>query len=153
MDLPLTYKEATRLYPEAVAAALKKLKASRSKHRKADPATLKWKLSWCIEVRGNTFSDLIDGTAQRQDQQRRAMSLQERIDDECSRVRASVSVANNYYGHLDGCPDAIRKTVEEGHTATDQERRRVAALSDEERAAESQQLLDKLRGSPGFMKL
>jgi hypothetical protein len=144
MDMPITYEEARRLYPEAAEEAIGRLRKSRSRFRKAAPETLKWKLSWGVETRSNTFAEILNGSARQHQQEQEAMSVQERTDDECSRVRASVMVAN-YYGRIVGCPDVIRKTIEVAHTAAEQERLRFAALTDEERAEENRKTLKSLK--------
>lgn len=152
MELPVDYATALELYPEAVAEAVAMLRKSRSKHRKADPVTLKWKYWWCVEIRAYTFTELLDGTAQERGKDRHEMTLDERVADEVKRSHVSVVVANNYHGKLGTVPDVIRELIEEGHKGNMAEEARVAAMSDEEREARTQEVLQQLRGSPGFME-
>jgi len=165
MKIKISYERARTGFPEAVKEAVAKLRKGRSKHRNAAPADLRWSLSWGVRIEGGAFSfkDLLDGTARARAAARRAMTVEERIADEVRRVFASVEAAiptgHCYYGGapLTPVPDEIVRYITERKTEIyreeQREERRVAAMSDEERAAEAEQLLNKLRGTPGFVEV
>lgn len=148
MNMDITYEQAMADHPTEAAEATALLRKSRSKHRKADPATLKWLYVWGVEVRGNTFEELLDGTALAQSAKRRARTLKERIADEASRTRVSIAVAG-YGSGLPSVPVAIMRGIIEGQTENLRQEQRADALSAEERATEVERLLGELRG-PGF---
>jgi len=148
MEMKITYEQAMADHPTEAAEAIALLRKSRSKHRKTDPATLKWQYIWGVEVRGNTFQELIDGTAAAQGAERRAMGLEERIADEAKRTSVSIAV-HGYGSGLPMVPTAIMHGIIDGSTEAYRQEQHAASLTPEQRAAEVQQLLAKLQG-PGF---
>ena len=114
-----TYEELQRLYPEAVEQAVAKLRKSRSKHRKADPATLKWEYNWCVQCRAVPKS----------------FTSQQIADDQVARTYMTLSVANYYHSEQIEPPQWLWDEVEEVYRQDQAEQARLAALTPEERRA------------------
>lgn len=152
MRIDITYAQAMADYPQEAQEAIAKLRKSRSKKRKADPATLKWQYDWGTQVGGHSFQDLLNGTAQNDAANRRDMTVKERIADEVSRTFVQVTVAG-YGAKLTTVPAEIMREIIDHHTEEQREEQRIDALSPEERAAEVERLLGELRGTPGFFEV
>jgi hypothetical protein len=152
MELVISYAHAVKHYPNEVQAAIAKLRKSKSKHRRTDPSTLKWKYTWGVEVKAHSFKDILSGSARRAGDRLKAMTLRERIDDEASRTKVQVCVGTGYYAPLPGVPLEIYQGIVEAQTHAAKERDEIEAMSDEERAVFVQKLMNQLRG-PGFVAL
>jgi uncharacterized lipoprotein YddW (UPF0748 family) len=150
MDMTITYAKALKDYPKETAEAVDKLRKSRSKHRKANPATLKWTYSWGVTIQCHSFMDLLNGKAAQDGARRDAMSLQQRVQDEIGRTSVSVGVAGHYYARLPNVPKEIEQGVLEAHKARLAEEQRVAALNPAQQQAEANEALRKLAGGRGF---
>lgn len=153
MRFPTTYEEAKAEFPDAVKEAIEDLRKSRSKFRKADPATLKWFFTWGVQVQAHSFKDILNGKAQQRQKDIMDMTMQERIDDCVSRSICGVMVANSYHGKTNTVPKVILQHIVKSEMEEEAERRRLDEMPDEERAAEAERLLNELRGSPGFVEV
>ena len=153
MNIRIDYATALAEFPKETAEAINVLRKSRSKHKNANPATLKWDYGWGVQVTACSFKDLLNGSAQRERKARSAMTVQERINDVVSRSFCTVSVAGHYHARLPEPPRAILKVITDGEIREMEEENRIEAMSDEERAAEVERLLNVLRGQPGFTEV
>lgn len=153
MELKISYAHAVKRHPDEVKEAIAKLKKSKSKKRLVAPSKLKWKYSWCVQIKSHSFNDIVNGAARRDAAKWEAMTLQERVNDEANRTKVHLTVAGNgYWAPLKSVPDEIMEGIIEAQTYASQERDRVLAMSEKERTAYLQDLLKQLRG-PGFVAI
>lgn len=150
MDIKMGYETLLARHPEAVEQAVAKLRKSRSKYRNADPATLSWRYSWGVVCKSYSAADLFNGKARAADERHRAMTIEERINDEARRSRVTLGVSTGYYSDpLEVVPPEIMNRIRADYLKEQEDEARVAALTPEQREKEVEGLLRQLQG-PGF---
>jgi hypothetical protein len=142
VEIKITYARAMEFCPVQACEAIAKLQASRSKFRKADPATLPWTFFWGIEVRSETFADIFSGRSAKRDEAERKRTLEKRLEDHKKAITVSVCV-KGYGASLPRgtVPDEILAIELPGVRKQYDEEKRA-----EEREAEVNALLKQLGG-------
>lgn len=154
-NIQITYARAMEFCPVQACEAIANLQKSRSKSRKSDPATLPWEFSWGVEVRGESFADLLSGRAAKRREEERAQTLEDRLEARQNAIRVSVCV-KGYGAPLPRgvVPDEILSgelgAVTEAFHKEKAEETRLATLTPKQREAEVNDLLRQLGGMGGF---
>lgn len=168
MNISITHDNAHQHYPDVVNNLIVSIKSGKSKGstqaRNTHPSTYKWSYNWCLAVQGYTFTEVLNGTAQRDHQREQNTSveglLQERL--RCLIVSLHVMVGQTWRGEViydyrrndpiskipQEVVDFYRKSLENQRN----EQLRFQGLSKKEQDNEIEGLLKQLRGSPGFFE-
>lgn len=155
MKLDITYERALEAWPNLVDEVVHKLRQGKSKQRNASPSDMKWSLEWAQMIPGGGFNltDIISGRVPR------PAPKPETAEGRWEQVRQNIgaslagSIGRWWWSvKIQEVPEEIRNQYITKYEEDIAEEHRVAGLTDEERDAETEALLNQLRG-PGFMEL
>lgn len=148
MKIPISYAEAKQRHPEEVAAAVRALRASTSKHRTEAPSKLEWEYSIAVEARSST-SDILSGAFKSQLEEFNRLSLEQRIEDQLSRSSAVLMTSKGIWRHaspLKVCPPEWERNVRQELTKAQAERVAYEALPDSEKETRKREALASMQG-------
>jgi hypothetical protein len=157
MEISLTYKQISELEPEATKTLCKRM----TENLLANPENFKWKLSWGVEQRSESFSDIL--SAPRKTKEDNDKQLAKTVDERLAEIRPNISGVCVYVSHnrrrnslpikkpssqlIDFMIEQHRKITEEMFEYN----QRILAMSEQERHEETARLLSQLAGTPGFV--
>jgi hypothetical protein len=153
----VTYEEALKRHPQRVAEALARLRKSKSKWRNAEPETLMWAYSWCKQVKGMSFPEMLASV--KNPQPKKVLTEQQRVDEEIGAYILGLDIETpgaHYWSEKFSVVDMPPEIVDEVRAriqADMKEEARLATLTPEQRGAEVEGLLKQLRGKPGFFEV
>lgn len=160
MKLTILYEEVKARFPKEVDLILKKLRKSSSKEKNRSVEELTWEFTWAQRIKAFSFAEMITQQREKTFGEIYEVATRENVriflDDSIMwRVGARIGrwVAS-------GSPQDSRKAPDEiidlyVKTFNDQiaERKRIAALTPEEKQAEVEAALKALRDQPGFVEI
>jgi hypothetical protein len=126
MKLSISYNSAVSRYPSQVEEILRQKNESGCKHKNTAPENMRWEFNWAIEI-GNGKRQIF------------GMSL-------CGRVKYG-----KWYASITDTPQEIVEMHERERAAEEAEQKRIDALTPEQRNKETQEILSRLMGTPGFV--
>lgn len=126
MWISISYDDALKRFPTAVAEALAALKKSRSKYKKDDPATMEWGLSYGIKARNSgSIYDMMANAGKPDPYD--SMTLEERVEDAVSRTIASVVVLTPRTGYFSRQMAEVPEEIREQYRQQEQAPPKAAA--------------------------
>lgn len=142
-------------YPEAFEDAVHSFRKSRSK-RKGEPlVSFEWGFDFYVQVPTLKFGDIVSGAAERSRAEFDALSVEEKVQD--YERRCGVTIVGRLTGRvhvqstlLERIPMIILEQYRQQLLTEQIERRRVAALSQEERQRGLDSAVHQLESGPGF---
>lgn len=156
MDREISYTDAKRRFPKQVKDALADLRRGKSKDKDMAPKDMKWGYGWGVEVRAHSFKELLDGTAQKHQAKKDAMTLEESVADEVKRIRglglwckAGRGIGRSRLPMP--VPDELVEEIRKRHEAARAQQEKADKLTPEEREKEVRRLLGSL--GPGLFGL
>lgn len=148
-----TYEEAKLQFPKEVAEVEQNIRKSKGRCREDDLETFDWSYRWGTVVKGNSFQELINGTAQVEQQDWNAMTVDEQVADVIARSSFSLEAKkgrSRYSVELTKCPTEIEDFYRTDYQQMKDDQERFNNLSSDEQRAETERLLKELGQYGGF---
>lgn len=99
MKVPLTYAEAKQRHPQEVAAAVRALRASSSKHKLAAPSKIEWEYVIAVRVEGFSMEEVRTGAVLKRMAERSKLPLETRIQDRLNDSSAILHASLEHWRH------------------------------------------------------
>jgi hypothetical protein len=93
------YAEAKLRHPQEVAAAVRALRASASKHKAEAPSKLEWSYDIAVEVRSVSIQTLMSNQFRDEIRKQEKKSVEELVQDQLSRSRAVLMASKGHWRH------------------------------------------------------
>lgn len=121
MRMTISYEEARKEYPEAVAEILTDAANSKKLSGNTLPGEVLWQLEWCVQAIGGNFTDLLEGKGAFAKKAVFA-SREEEFEDLMNRVSFPVLLGSFgkwvHYVKVPGTPEPIRRFYQEAMLST-----------------------------------
>lgn len=148
MRIQLTYEQAKKYSKQMAEVVAKQQKSSNVANRKITPAKMKWALDWCVAMKGigMKFQDIF----KEQDPFDYDKRHREWIEGTRAVLEGSVGRSKWCSNPIPGCPVEVQKHYESITEKDKTEQKRIDSLSEADREAEANDVLNELMGTPGF---
>jgi hypothetical protein len=155
MKTPIAYEVILQRYPESVNKIMQKLQKGKSKEKNSKPEEFEWCFDCSVEGRAYQFNDILNAQADRAKED--AMTIEQKLKDYASRCHVYISASKGRWWGSDNTritiPPEIIEAQRKQYEADQKEKTRIANLTPEQKDSEIEQLLKRLRGTPGFIEI
>lgn len=162
MEIGITFEEAKKSHPEEVRKIIAELRSSKSKSKNSPEGVIQWSYSWSERARGYTIAEVLSGATGTRTKEPETFEeyWAERERNIFCYLRGSVGKwfgVGNKNGEvppkLAKIPEVVREYYRKCFEKDLAERRRVAALTPEEKDKEIKEMLKQLGQSGGFFSI
>lgn len=150
--IQVDYNSVKKQFPKEVAEVEGKIRKGRGKHNEDEFNSFDWHYSWATR---NSLQSMLNGAHNKQ--QRRAMSVDDKVKDVLSRSAITIlATKGRGYSHsdvLNFCPIEVKEHCRKLYQNQEDERNKFENLPQAERQKEMKDILKKLSGYGGFRVL
>lgn len=154
MKIQTTYKSVKNQYPKETHSIEQKIRTKKNKYNEDEFDTFDWYFNWGVSIKGNTFQELIDGTAHKEQIDWNSMSVEDQVADTVARLAVTIIAKK---GKSRVSSDVLSKApteIEDFYRNTYQEHKdeqnRINGLSQEKRDKELEEAIRELSKHGGF---
>lgn len=156
IPVTLTYAEVEKRHPQELKRLIEQLRKSKSKQKDADPTGMTFEYNYAMRCEGFTGAQVLDHLSgvKPLPERKKFVTVEEKVADWME--RATPVNLTGKLGRWYGCERVPNPPELEENFRLDAERevaeeQRRASLTDEEREAETQEILRQLSGMGGFV--
>jgi len=159
VKLQIPYSEAKAKYPDEIFLIMQRLRKSSSINKNWGEEELTWEFNWGQRLQGLSFQEVVAGKREKTFPELHSVAEEKNVREflGTSIIWNITGRAGKWYSHAPAqegnIPDEILNLYVKMYNDQIAERKRIEALSPEEKTAEVEAALKALRRSPGFAEL